>query len=149
MAPELYEDCNELVDVYSFGMCVLEMLASEYPISECSNLAQIYKKGKFPEAFYMIQGAEARRLVGKCLENVSNRLPAHELLLDPFLASEEVSLLPISRVLSRKRTPNGPVTELVPPVEVVSIRSTEMSITITMVQPHKTSYAAHSLLVLI
>lgn len=45
MAPELYEeDYNELVDVYSFGMCVLEMLTSEYPYSECINPAQIYKK---------------------------------------------------------------------------------------------------------
>jgi len=45
MAPELYEEeYNELVDVYSFGMCMLEMLTSEYPYSECSNPAQIYKK---------------------------------------------------------------------------------------------------------
>lgn len=45
MAPELYEeDYNELVDVYSFGMCVLEMLTCEYPYSECANPAQIYKK---------------------------------------------------------------------------------------------------------
>ena len=45
MAPELYEeDYDELVDVYSFGMCVLEMVTSEYPYSECSNPAQIYKK---------------------------------------------------------------------------------------------------------
>lgn len=45
MAPELYEeDYDELVDVYSFGMCVLEMLTSEYPYNECSNPAQIYKK---------------------------------------------------------------------------------------------------------
>lgn len=45
MAPELYEeDYNELVDVYSFGMCVLEMLTCEYPYGECANPAQIYKK---------------------------------------------------------------------------------------------------------
>lgn len=45
MAPELYEEnYNELVDVYSFGMCVLEMITSEYPYSECTNPAQIYKK---------------------------------------------------------------------------------------------------------
>ena len=45
MAPELYEEeYNELVDVYSFGMCVLEMLTSEYPYGECTNPAQIYKK---------------------------------------------------------------------------------------------------------
>lgn len=45
MAPELYEEnYNELVDVYSYGMCVLEMVTSEYPYSECTNPAQIYKK---------------------------------------------------------------------------------------------------------
>lgn len=45
MAPELYdEEYNELVDVYSFGMCMIEMLTLEYPYSECSNPAQIYKK---------------------------------------------------------------------------------------------------------
>ena len=45
MAPELYEEeYNELVDIYSFGMCVLEMVTFEYPYSECTNPAQIYKK---------------------------------------------------------------------------------------------------------
>lgn len=45
MAPEFYkEEYNQLVDVYSFGMCVLEMLTSDYPYSECANPAQIYKK---------------------------------------------------------------------------------------------------------
>ena len=45
MTPELYEEnYNELVDVYSFGMSILEMLTSEYPYSECNNPAQIYKK---------------------------------------------------------------------------------------------------------
>ena len=45
MAPELYdENYNELVDIYSFGMCMLEMVTFEYPYSECRNSAQIYKK---------------------------------------------------------------------------------------------------------
>jgi WNK lysine deficient protein kinase len=45
MAPELYEEeYNELVDIYSFGMCLLEMVTFEYPYSECTNAAQIYKK---------------------------------------------------------------------------------------------------------
>ncbi|XP_038694328.1 probable serine/threonine-protein kinase WNK4 isoform X2 [Tripterygium wilfordii] len=93
MAPELYEeDYNELVDVYSFGMCVLEMLTTEYPYGECANPAQIYKKvtsGKLPGAFYRIQDFEAQRFVGKCLVNASKRLSAKQLLLDPFLASDE------------------------------------------------------------
>lgn len=93
MAPELYEeDYNELVDIYSFGMCMLEMLTSEYPYSECSNPAQIYKKvtsGKLPKAFYKIEDVKAQRFVGKCLENASKRLSANELLMDPFLAPDE------------------------------------------------------------
>lgn len=45
MAPELYdENYNELADVYSFGMCMLEMVTYEYPYSECRNSAQIFKK---------------------------------------------------------------------------------------------------------
>ncbi|KAL9236157.1 hypothetical protein vseg_010858 [Gypsophila vaccaria] len=98
MAPELYEEeYNELVDVYSFGMCVLEMLTSEYPYSECSNSAQIYKKvtaGKKPEAFYRIHNAEAQEFVAKCLADASTRPPAHELLCDPFLA-DDVDAMPV------------------------------------------------------
>lgn len=139
MAPELYEeDYNELVDIYSFGMCVLEMLTSEYPYSECSNPAQIYKKvtsGKLPEAFHRIQDAEARRFVGKCLENVSKRLPAKELLLDPFLASDAGEPLLIPKVPScQSLNPNGAVMELVPQFVVDSDqrKSTDMTITGTM-----------------
>ncbi|CAL9086431.1 unnamed protein product [Musa textilis] len=74
MAPEVYEEeYNELVDIYSFGMCVLEMLTSEYPYSECSNPAQIYKKvtsGKLPDAFHRIRDPQAKRFIGRCLETV-------------------------------------------------------------------------------
>lgn len=60
MAPEVYEEeYNELVDIYSFGMCILEMVTFEYPYSECTNPAQIYKKvitvrTNFPRLFFSI-----------------------------------------------------------------------------------------------
>ena len=45
MAPEMYDEkYDEAVDVYAFGMCILEMATSEYPYSECHNAAQIYRK---------------------------------------------------------------------------------------------------------
>jgi len=45
MAPELYDESyDELVDIYSFGMCLLEIFTLEYPYSECTNPAQIFKK---------------------------------------------------------------------------------------------------------
>ncbi|KAL4655480.1 serine/threonine-protein kinase WNK3-like [Arapaima gigas] len=45
MAPEMYEEYyDELVDMYTFGMYMLEMATSEFPYSECQNTAQIYCK---------------------------------------------------------------------------------------------------------
>lgn len=45
MAPEMYEEkYDEAVDVYAFGMCLLEMATSQYPYSECSSAAHIYRK---------------------------------------------------------------------------------------------------------
>ncbi|XP_058073751.1 probable serine/threonine-protein kinase WNK9 [Magnolia sinica] len=93
MAPEVYEEeYNELVDIYSFGMCVLEMVTFEYPYSECTHPAQIYKKvisGKKPEALYKVKDPEVRQFVEKCLVTVSWRLPAKELLKDPFLQLDD------------------------------------------------------------
>ncbi|KAL9320358.1 hypothetical protein ACSQ67_012197 [Phaseolus vulgaris] len=93
MAPEVYEESyNELVDIYSFGMCVLEMVTFEYPYSECSHPAQIYKKvisGKKPEALYKVKDPEVRQFVEKCVATVSLRLSARELLDDPFLQIDD------------------------------------------------------------
>uniref|UniRef100_A0A0D9XNC6 non-specific serine/threonine protein kinase n=1 Tax=Leersia perrieri TaxID=77586 RepID=A0A0D9XNC6_9ORYZ len=89
MAPEMYDEQYGVgVDVYSFGMCMVEMLTNEYPYGECDNPAQIYKKvtaGKLPDAFYRISDADARRFIGRCLVNAGQRPSADELLLDPFL----------------------------------------------------------------
>lgn len=53
MAPELYEEeYNELVDIYAFGMCLLELVSFEYPYVECSNAAQIYKKVTSVSIYY-------------------------------------------------------------------------------------------------
>ncbi|QCE07410.1 serine/threonine-protein kinase WN [Vigna unguiculata] len=93
MAPEVYEEAyNELVDIYSFGMCILEMVTFEYPYSECTHPAQIYKKvvsGKKPDALYRVKDPEVRQFVEKCLATVSLRLSARELLDDPFLRIDD------------------------------------------------------------
>ncbi|KAL2236667.1 serine/threonine-protein kinase WNK8 isoform X1 [Sesamum indicum] len=92
MAPELYEEeYNELVDIYSFGMCMLELVTCEYPYSECKNQAQIYKKvtsGIKPAAFGKVKDPEVRRFIEKCLVPASQRLSAAELLKEPFVLYE-------------------------------------------------------------
>ncbi|KAI8544923.1 hypothetical protein RHMOL_Rhmol07G0003100 [Rhododendron molle] len=92
MAPELYEEeYNELVDIYSFGMCMLEMVTCDYPYIECKNPAQIYKKvtsGIKPASLGKVTDPEVKNFIEKCLVPASKRLPAKELLKDPFLRSE-------------------------------------------------------------
>ncbi|CAN0908906.1 Serine/threonine-protein kinase WNK8 [Linum grandiflorum] len=102
MAPELYdEEYNELVDIYSFGMCMLELVTCEYPYCECRNPAQIYKKvssGVKPASLAKVDNPQVKEFIEKCLVPASERLPAIELLKDPFLATESakeiVSSLP-------------------------------------------------------
>ncbi|KAI3719560.1 hypothetical protein L6452_20462 [Arctium lappa] len=89
MAPELYEEeYNELADIYSFGMCMLEMVTFEYPYSECKNPAQIYKKvtaGIKPASLQKVRDPEVKAFIEKCLVPANQRLSARELLKDPFL----------------------------------------------------------------
>lgn len=91
MAPELYEEeYNELVDIYSFGMCMLEMVTCEFPYSECRNPAQIYKKvisGVKPVALSEVIDSDMKHFIEKCLVPASSRPSAEELLNDPFLAA--------------------------------------------------------------
>ncbi|GAB2235975.1 hypothetical protein Droror1_Dr00026420 [Drosera rotundifolia] len=99
------------------------MLTAEFPYSECSNPAQIYKKvtaGKKPAAFYLVENAEAQEFIGKCLESASKRLSAEELLMDPFLAADEERLLCSGPAVSALEFPDC----LLNP-----IRSTDMTIT--------------------
>ncbi|XP_054825803.1 serine/threonine-protein kinase WNK8 [Prosopis cineraria] len=113
MAPELYEEeYNELVDVYSFGMCMLEMITCEYPYSECKNQAQIYKKvtsGIKPAALGKVNDPQVKQFIEKCLVPASMRVPASELLKDPFLATDNMK--EINHVL---QLPNH-ITKLVMP----------------------------------
>ncbi|KAL7098395.1 hypothetical protein ACP275_09G015300 [Erythranthe tilingii] len=95
MAPELYEEeYNELVDIYAFGMCLLELVTLEYPYIECTNAAQIYKKvtnGIKPASLEKVKDPGVRKFIEKCISRVSNRLSAKELLMDPFLQPDEDS----------------------------------------------------------
>ncbi|KAL6986468.1 non-specific serine,threonine protein kinase [Sarracenia purpurea var. burkii] len=97
MAPELYEEeYNELVDIYSFGMCMLELVTCEYPYSECKNPAQIYKKvtsGVKPAALCKVKDPQAKQFIEKCLVPACRRMSASELLKDPFLENLETPQL--------------------------------------------------------
>ena len=97
MAPDLYEESayDEKVDIYAFGMCLLEILTKEIPYRECSNPAQIYKKvmnGVKPESLSRLRSKMARDFVVLCLgekDPVTGkyvRPSVTELLTNQFLA---------------------------------------------------------------
>ncbi|GFZ05030.1 protein kinase superfamily protein [Actinidia rufa] len=88
MAPELYEeDYTEMIDIYSFGLCVLEMVTLELPYSECDSVAKIYKKvtsGVRPQAMDKVRDSEVKAFIEKCLAQPRARPSASDLLKDPF-----------------------------------------------------------------
>ncbi|XP_065771579.1 serine/threonine-protein kinase WNK3 [Muntiacus reevesi] len=93
MAPEMYEEhYDESVDVYAFGMCMLEMATSEYPYSECQNAAQIYRKvtsGIKPASFDKVTDPEVKEIIEGCIrQNKSERLSIRDLLNHAFFAED-------------------------------------------------------------
>ncbi|XP_055022379.1 serine/threonine-protein kinase WNK3 isoform X1 [Boleophthalmus pectinirostris] len=93
MAPEMYEEhYDESVDVYAFGMCMLEMATSEYPYSECQNAAQIYRKvtsGIKPASFDKVNDPEIKEIIEGCIrQNKSQRLSIKDLLNHAFFGED-------------------------------------------------------------
>ncbi|XP_040215232.1 serine/threonine-protein kinase WNK2 isoform X7 [Rana temporaria] len=93
MAPEMYEEhYDESVDVYAFGMCMLEMATSEYPYSECQNAAQIYRKvtsGVKPASFEKVSDPEIKEIIGECIcKNKEERYEIKDLLSHAFFAED-------------------------------------------------------------
>ncbi|KAJ2939443.1 hypothetical protein O0L34_g10874 [Tuta absoluta] len=93
MAPEMYEEhYDESVDVYAFGMCMLEMATGEYPYSECSGPAQIYKKvvsGVKPQSLEKVTIPEVRDIIEQCIRpNRADRPKVKDLLNHEFFGED-------------------------------------------------------------
>jgi WNK lysine deficient protein kinase len=93
MAPEVYEESyDNRIDIYSFGMCLLEFMTGEVPYSECSLAAQIWKKISnkiLPLCITKIKDEIAKDLILKCInENPKKRLNINEILSHDFFLDE-------------------------------------------------------------
>ncbi|XP_041130847.1 serine/threonine-protein kinase WNK2-like isoform X7 [Polyodon spathula] len=93
MAPEMYEEhYDESVDVYAFGMCMLEMATTEYPYSECQNAAQIYRKvtsGVKPASYNKVTDPEIKEIIGECIcQKKEERYSIKDLLNHAFFAED-------------------------------------------------------------
>merc|ERR1740129_224785 len=94
MAPELYEEkYSTPVDIYAFGMCLLEMVSQGSPFNECSTPGQVYKKviaGEKPIILRRIKDDQLLVLTDQCImRDPSCRPTAKQLLENKWLAENE------------------------------------------------------------
>ncbi|WIA19631.1 hypothetical protein OEZ85_005568 [Tetradesmus obliquus] len=92
MAPEIYDEVyDEKVDIYSFGMCMLELATLEYPYSECRSVPAIFRKvsqGIPPAALSKVSSQSLRDFVTLCINpNPVKRPSALDLLKHEFFDS--------------------------------------------------------------
>ncbi len=93
MAPEMFDEkYDELVDIYSFGLCMLEMITGEYPYIECKGPSAVIKRvtaGLKPDCYYRVENEDVREVVDCCIRtNKEQRLPVNELLQHSFFLDD-------------------------------------------------------------
>ena len=105
MAPEMYEEnYGSGVDIYSFGLCIIEMCTLTTPYSECKNQAALFhkiKNGEKPQAFHMISDEGVRDFISLCIQPANLRPRANELLRHEFFENtqdEELANISISTI---------------------------------------------------
>ena len=71
MSPEVFnENYGPKADVYSFGMCVLEMVTNHTPYRECNNPGAVYKKvieGIYPRDLDRILDEDVKAFITLCI----------------------------------------------------------------------------------
>ena len=90
MAREMFEGdgYNEKVDIYAFGMCLIEMATGGYPYKECDDSTDVYRyilQGVPPAALYNIKDPCLKNLILRCLVLEKDRLDARTALCHHFL----------------------------------------------------------------
>jgi WNK lysine deficient protein kinase len=84
MAPEVFESKYGInADIYSFGMCLLEMITLEKPYKECENIWKIYTyatQGVLPKTLNRIHHEKIKNFIKSCLKKENERPTAKDLL---------------------------------------------------------------------
>lgn len=124
IAPEIYEEkYGTAVDIYAFGMCLLEMVvvgagSQGSPYEECATPGQIYRRviaGVKPRAVRRIRDEQLRAIVDQCIDKEpSDRPLAADLLKHPWMAEHETDgntlceLIPVEELPPEDQLQWGP-----------------------------------------
>lgn len=93
MAPETYSNAqyDEKVDIYAFGMLLLEVITRDTPYLECANIVDVLKKVESnipPNGLNKVVHKEMKDLILLCINrDPSARPSALDLLRKPFLSN--------------------------------------------------------------
>ncbi|CAF1078874.1 unnamed protein product [Adineta ricciae] len=93
MAPEMFDEkYDELVDIYSFGLCMLEMITGEYPYIECKGPTAVIKRvtaGLKPDCYYKVESEDVREVIDCCIRTKKEeRLSVQDLLQHSFFLDD-------------------------------------------------------------
>jgi serine/threonine protein kinase len=110
MAPELFDESyGTPVDIYSFGMCLLEIATKKFPYTECSTAAQVYRhvmSKRQPASLSEISNPQLKALITGCIApDPSERPIACELRRHSFWVDGSEVAVPVA-----PRLPNVEVT---------------------------------------
>lgn len=108
MAPEIFEEkYTEKIDIYAFGMCLLEMITKRYPYEECMGnpikLWQLLQTNTKPIILSSIKDVEIHSFIELCISPEATRPSANELLKHAFLntnLSKDNSFINIENLVS-------------------------------------------------
>jgi WNK lysine deficient protein kinase len=109
MAPEMFdEQYNELVDIYSFGLCMLEMITGEYPYIECKGPTAVIKRvsaGLKPDCYWKVKSEDVREVIDCCIRTKKEeRLSVHDLLQHSFFLDDNSLRIDLVRDSSNDST---------------------------------------------
>eukprot|EP00792_Barthelona_sp_PAP020_P004272 TRINITY_DN2010_c0_g2_i1.p1 TRINITY_DN2010_c0_g2~~TRINITY_DN2010_c0_g2_i1.p1 ORF type:complete len:791 (+),score=220.16 TRINITY_DN2010_c0_g2_i1:101-2374(+) len=96
MPPEMFKNelYDEKVDIYEFGMCLLEMSTGKFPYDECSNVGEIIStvvSGIKPRILDEIEDLSMKAVIEQCLLPANLRPSAAHLLKLPFFGTEIIN----------------------------------------------------------